>query len=128
VQTQPVFDLNALRPFVETLRARLPDTWIVPMVMPLLAVEAIHAIETRLGISLPASLRRRIEQGGAFAAWQAFDETVAALRQSGLADGLAIMTFEMDPGSETGERIIAALQPAGIAIDPLVGEETISSG
>ncbi|MGD9890585.1 MAG: methylenetetrahydrofolate reductase [Dehalococcoidia bacterium] len=128
VQTQPTFDLDTLRPFVETLRDHAPDTRIVPMVMPLLSIEAVRAIQTRLGIALPASLCRRIEQGGTTAAWQAFEETVVALRQSKLADGLAIMTFEMDPVPETGHRIITTLRAAGLTIDPPVGEETISSG
>jgi 5,10-methylenetetrahydrofolate reductase len=128
VQTQPVFDLDALRPFVEALRDHSPDTWIVPMVMPLLSVETVRTIESRLGISLPAPLCRRIERAGATTAWQSFEETVIALRRSDLADGLAVMTFEMDPSPETGQRVIAALRAAGIAIDPPVGEQTISSG
>jgi 5,10-methylenetetrahydrofolate reductase len=128
VQTQPVFDLDALRPCVESLRERSPDAPIVPMVMPLLSVEAVQAIQARLGITMPASLCRRIEQGGATAAWQAFEETVVALRRSGLVHGLAIMTFEMDPGPEIGQRIVAALRAAGIALDPPIGEQPISSG
>ncbi len=126
VQTQPVFDLDSLRPVAESLRDRSPDTRIVPMVMPLLSVAAAQAIQARLGIILPASLCRRIEEGGAPAAWQTFEETVAALRHSNIADGLAIMTFEMDANSETGSRIVAALQQAGIAADPF-GEENIPS-
>jgi 5,10-methylenetetrahydrofolate reductase len=127
-QTQPVFDLDALRPFVETLRDHAPDTRVVPMVMPLLSIEAVRAIQARLGIALPPSLIQRIEQGGTPAAWQTFEETVVALRRSDLADGLAIMTFEMDPDPEAGQRLIAALRTAGIGLDPPVGEETISSG
>jgi methylenetetrahydrofolate reductase (NADPH) len=128
VQTQPVYDVCVLRPCVESLRDRSPNTAIVPMVMPLLSIEAIHAIQDRLGLTLPASLCRRIEHGGATAAWQAFEEMIVALRHSGLSDGLAIMTFEMDPDPEAGRRIVAALQTAGIALDPLVGEETMPPG
>jgi 5,10-methylenetetrahydrofolate reductase len=128
VQTQPVFDIDALRPCVESLCEQSPDTSIVPMVMPLLSMAAVHAIQTRLGITLPASLCRRIEQGGVTAAWRAFEETVVALRRGGLAHGLAIMTFEMDPGPDIGQRIVAVLRAAGITLDPPVGEDTISSG
>lgn len=128
IQTQPVFDLGVLRPFVESLRDRSPKTAIVPMVMPLLSIEAVHAIEQRLGITLPASLCRQIEHGGAPAAWQAFAETIVALRHSGLADGLAIMTFEMDPGAEIGQRMIAVLRAAGVVLDPPVGDEAMSPG
>lgn len=127
VQTQPVFDAEALQPVAETLRDRSPKTWIVPMVMPLLSVAAAQAIQVRLGITLPASLCRRIEQGGAAAAWQTFEETVAALRHGDIADGLAIMTFEMDPDSESGRHIITALRRAGIAADRPAGEENIPS-
>ena len=74
------------------------------------------------------SLLARLADADDGAAWQAFEETVVALRRNGLVHGLAIMTFEMDPGLDIGQRIVAALRAAGIALDPPVGEQTISPG
>lgn len=114
VQTQPVFDLGVLLPYAEALRDRPPESKIIAMVMPLLSIEAARSIQKRLGVVLPERLLRRLETGTPEAAWRAFDETVSEMVQNRLVDGLAVMTFEMDPDSETGRRIIVALQAADI--------------
>ncbi|MCK9520718.1 MAG: methylenetetrahydrofolate reductase [Dehalococcoidia bacterium] len=113
VQTQPVFDLEALRPYGEALRERHPGTAIVAMAMPLLELDAADRIESRLKLALPTSLRSRIEAGPE-EAWAAFDELIAALAKSDIVDGLAIMTFEMDPSPEAGTRIVEALRKADL--------------
>lgn len=112
VQTQPVFDLEALRPVAEAALERAPGTLIVAMAMPLSSLEAAERIEQRLGVRLPDVVRRQIETGGPDGAWQAFDDIMAALVESPLIAGVAIMTFEMDPSPETGARIVAALRAA----------------
>lgn len=109
VQTQPAFDLESLRAAAEAIRASSPDVAIVAMVMPIVSPEAAEKIESRLGVRLPAGLWACLREGPA-AAWACFEETVAALSQSGLVDGLAVMTFEMDPGPAVGERVVAALR------------------
>jgi 5,10-methylenetetrahydrofolate reductase len=113
VQTQPVFDVEQLRPFVEAVREHHPGVAIVTMAMPLLAPEAATKIESRLGIRLPATVHERIA-AGPDSAWAAFDELIAELISCGLVDGLAIMTFEMDAPPETGARIVEALRKAGL--------------
>ncbi len=111
VQTQPVFDLETLRPLAEAVRAASPATKIIAMAMPLLTPEAGTQIEARLGVTLPATLRSAIAAGPE-AAWSAFDATIASLVASPLIDGVAIMTFETDPPREVGARIVAALSAA----------------
>ncbi|MGI8925783.1 MAG: methylenetetrahydrofolate reductase [Tepidiformaceae bacterium] len=127
VQTQPVFAIEDSWPALEWLRERWPATRVVAMAMPLLTEDAAAKIEARLGIALPPSLRRAIA-GGEGAAWECFTETLAGLAASPLVDGVAIMTFEMDPAAATGERIVACLRaaktglsgrsPAGTTIGP----------
>jgi methylenetetrahydrofolate reductase (NADPH) len=112
VQTQPVFEVEDVRPIVEVALERSPETLIVAMAMPLTSLEAAGRIEERLGIQLPASLRRQIGAGGAAGAWEAFDTVMARLAESPLIAGVAIMTFEMDPSPETGARIVASLRTA----------------
>lgn len=114
VQTQPVFDLERLRPFAEAVRAASPATKIVPMAIPLLSVAPAAQLAARLGITLPHRVYEDLQQGGAAAGWPAFDETLASLVASPLVDGVAIMTFELDPAPEVGYRIVAALRAAGI--------------
>lgn len=109
VQTQPVFDVADLRPLAESLRARAPNVRIVPMVMPLVSVETARRIQLRLGIPIAAPVLARLEAEGARAGWQIFADTVRALAESGLTDGLAVMTPEMDAPAGFGERIAAAL-------------------
>lgn len=113
IQTQPVFDLEPLRPYAEAVRASDPATRIVAMAMPLLTTEAATRIEARLGIALPAALHTRIA-AGPHEAWRAFTETVATLVQSPLVDAVALMTFETDPSPETAARLIQALAEAGV--------------
>jgi 5,10-methylenetetrahydrofolate reductase len=114
VQTQPVFDLEVLRPLAEAVREASPETRVVAMAMPLLSVEQASRIEERLGFRLPDAFRRRLEQNGEPGAWESFAATLAALAASKFIAGVAIMTFEMDPPPATGARIVAALAAAGI--------------
>ncbi len=114
VQTQPVFDLATVAPFVEAVRRELPDTAFVPMAVPLLSPAAVEGIQRRLGFRLPGELAGRLAAGPE-AAWEMFTATIAALRTSPLAGGAAIMTTEMDPPPATGARIAASLRAAGIA-------------
>ncbi|GAB4323250.1 MAG: hypothetical protein Kow0010_04520 [Dehalococcoidia bacterium] len=111
VQTQPVFDVPVFAAAAERVLDVAPAVKLVPMVMPLLSLEAIDRIEQRLDIPFPAGFRRRIASGQT-AAWEAFAELVADLRATGLAHGLAVMTFATDPPPEDGARIVAALQAA----------------
>lgn len=112
VQTQPVFDLDDARDAISAVRERWPGTHVVAMVMPLVETGAADRIEARLGIRLPGALRARI-RAGAGPAWEAFEATVAGLAEGPLVDGVAVMTFEMDPPAETGRRIVVALTAAG---------------
>jgi 5,10-methylenetetrahydrofolate reductase len=114
VQTQPVVEVDRLAPLAEAVRGASPDTRVVAMAMPLLTLAHAERISERIGVTLPDTYLRRIEQGGEAAAWEAFGETLASLAASHLVHGVAIMTFEMDPTPETGERICAALRSAGI--------------
>jgi 5,10-methylenetetrahydrofolate reductase len=106
VQTQPVFDATTFLVHADRLRQASPETQIVAMVMPLIAPGSAERIAGRLRIEPPAAGQ------GEEAAWEAFATIVASLRESPLVDGLAIMTFEMDPLPETGARILTALSPA----------------
>ena len=108
VQTQPVFDLETVRPLAEAVKSANPKVHVVAMVMPLLTPDAAARVGARLGITL----RKDLAAVEAFA-WQHFDETVAALAASPLVDGLAVMTFEMDPPASVGLRIVEALRKAG---------------
>lgn len=113
VQTQPVFDLERLRPFAEAIRERDPSVGIVPMAMPLLTPEAADRISGRLKLTLPERYRARIDEGEE-SAWAAFDELLQALASSDIVDGVAIMTVEMDAPAEVGNRIVEALRRAGV--------------
>jgi 5,10-methylenetetrahydrofolate reductase len=115
VQTQPVFDLAELEPLLRALETQSPATAVVAMAMPLLTAEAGKKIEARLNIRLPVRLREVLARGDVDQAWHEFDETLHALVESPLVDGVAIMTFEMDATPETGQRIGAALAKAGLA-------------
>jgi methylenetetrahydrofolate reductase (NADPH) len=107
IQTQPVFDLACFESAAQRIRRDAPETRIVPMVMPLPTVEAADRIAGRLGVSIPRWVRE-------VDPWRAFAEIVTWLRRSGLADGLAVMTFETDPPAEVGARIASVLVAAGI--------------
>ncbi len=113
VQTQPVFDLEALRPAAEAVKAAAPETAVVAMVMPLLTIGAAEKLETRIGMRLPQRLRERLAGGLMDDAWAAFDETLAALSASPLVDAIAIMTLEMDAPEGIGPRIVQGLRISG---------------
>ncbi|MGE5596283.1 MAG: methylenetetrahydrofolate reductase [Hyphomicrobiales bacterium] len=114
IQTQPVFELEHLRPFAEAVRERSPETRIVAMAMPLLSLAAADKIEARLKVNLAPALRARIGAGEE-SAWSLFDDAVTALAESPLVDAVAIMTFETDAPPEMGARIVQALRRARIA-------------
>lgn len=113
VQTQPVFELETLRPLAEAVQDGVAGTKVVAMVMPLLSVDEADRIEARLGIRLPDAFRARLA-GGEEAAWGAFEETLAALAASHFVAGVAVMTLKVDPPPEMGDRIVAAITRAGI--------------
>jgi len=114
VQTQPVFDLAALRPAIERLKDASPETRIVAMTMPILTLQAAARIEQRLTVSLPDAWRARLQPAASAVAWQPFEATMAALVQAPWVDGVAIMTFELDAPAELGQCIVMALRAAGI--------------
>jgi len=109
VQTQPVLDVGALAPLVEAIRREFPATFVVPMVMPLASREHAERIAERLGIPLPPGQLGRLDAEGPLAGWTVFEDTVRSLRAEGLADGLALMTPQMDPPPEAADRIAGVL-------------------
>jgi len=109
VQTNPVLDIRALAALAEAIHREFPGTFVVPMVMPLVSREHADRIAERLGIPLPEASTARLARDGANGGWAIFEETVRTLRTEGLADGLAIMTPQMDPPPEDGARIRHAL-------------------
>jgi methylenetetrahydrofolate reductase (NADPH) len=115
VQTQPVFDMGTLERFATAIEREAPETAVVAMAMPLLSLEAALRIEERLAIALPRALKEVLAGGDLEAAWGAFAATIRSLADSALVDGVAIMTFEMDPPREMGDRILASLRAAGVA-------------
>jgi methylenetetrahydrofolate reductase (NADPH) len=113
VQTQPVFDVHMVETYAAAIRQEFPDVRVVAMAMPLLSSEAGERLEQRLGVQLPQPFAEVLRHGGIEAAWRTFEETLRGLVASPLIDGVAIMTFEMDPPGEVGERICQALRAAG---------------
>jgi methylenetetrahydrofolate reductase (NADPH) len=113
VQTQPAFDPVGFSQVAREIRQHRPKVAVVPMVIPLVTIEAMDRIERRLGIQVPAGLRSRV-LAGPESAWEAFSEIVAGLAATGDVQGLAVMTFETDPPPGTGERILGALRRVGI--------------
>ena len=109
IQTQPVFELSTLRGVAERIRARAPAVSILPMLIPLVSASAAEKLAWRLRLPLPANLVARLACGGEAAGWQHFAETLRELRASGLADGVAVMTQEMDPSPAFGFQIRSAL-------------------
>lgn len=105
VQTQPVLDAGPLQPFAEEVRARFPAARILPMVMPLFSRERAEHMQRRLRIPVPPSLLSRLERRGEAAGWEALEETLAALSESPLADGIALMTARMDTPPDVGLRL-----------------------
>jgi 5,10-methylenetetrahydrofolate reductase len=102
VQTQPVFSAAALAPAAEAIRARFPRVAVWPMVIPLPSRGAAEKLALRLRLPTP-------ERVG----WEGFAAVLAELDRSGLADGVALMTLEMDPPTALGERVLAALAATG---------------
>ncbi len=96
VQTQVSFDLEALRPYAEAVKADHPSVRVVPMLMPALSTRAAVRISRRLGVPLPAALLSRLERYGAEAGWEHFESFARAVADSALFDGLAVMT-PIDP-------------------------------
>ncbi len=117
VQTQPVFEVASVEPFVDAVRAEFPAARFVAMVVPLLSPAAVEGIQRRLGFRLPAAMAAGLAAGSE-AGWDLFGETLTSLVSSRLVDGVAIMTTEMDPPPAVGERIVEALRAAGIACSP----------
>lgn len=111
VQTQPAFDAMDFAATASELRAACPGLAVVPMVMPIPSVGALTRIEERLSLPVPTSMRDRVAAGPS-EAWDAFADTLRDLVDR--VQGVALMTFEMDPPPGTGEHIRAALQRAGL--------------
>jgi 5,10-methylenetetrahydrofolate reductase len=114
VETQPVFDLRVLEPFVEQARKERPGTRFVAMVMPITSPDGLRRMEARLRINAPGDYAREVAVGTE-SAWHAFARLVSDLRRSGLVDGIALMTPDMDPLPETVAHIAAALREAGVS-------------
>ena len=109
VQTQPIFDVAALAPVADAIRRRAPEVRIVPMLIPLLSIEAAQRLGQRLRVPIPEALVRSLEAGGEDAGWAALHSLVRALGGSGFCDSLAVMTLDADPPKGFGERLAAAL-------------------
>ena len=113
VQTQPVFDVDDLKPLVEQVKAVAPETRVVAMAMPLETLAAADRVAQLVGTPLPDVVRRRITSGAD--CWESFEELLCRLVESPLIDGVAIMTYEMDPDAvAVGARIVEAARNAGI--------------
>lgn len=115
VQTQPVFELDQLRAAAEAVKDAMPGTAVIAMAMPLLSAAAAEKIAARLGFGLPPAVAARLV-GGPEGGWALFDDVLAALVAAPFVDGVAIMTFEVDPPAETGARVCQALRAAGVAL------------
>jgi len=111
VQTQPTFAYEQLRPLAEAIREHSPDTRIVAMAMPIVSMAAVQRIPARLGVELPPGLGEDVERAGPEAGWTRFRDTWAELAASDLVDGVAVMTFEMDPGPEFVTRLRKEVAP-----------------
>jgi len=113
VQTNPVLELASFATLARSIREAAPGVKIVPMVMPLPSRAAAVRIGERLGVALPPDTLARTADG-ATGGWELFAETLEALLGSGLADGLAVMTAEMDAPDAAGARIAALLRDAAL--------------
>jgi methylenetetrahydrofolate reductase (NADH) len=112
VQTQPVYDVQALENLVRTVAVPGKNPDIVAMVMPLISTETLRLVERRLGIQVPEAYAKSVSRGTS-EAWAAFGEMLERIVASPSVDGLAIMTFEPDADQDTGERVLSALRTAG---------------
>ncbi len=113
VQTQPVFDSALLEPYSEALFCSAPEVKLLPMVMPLLSLDAAAKIEGRLRIELPEPMLRRLVSGEANACWKAFRETLQGLTALPQLAGCAVMTFETDARPDSGAQIACCLRGTG---------------
>lgn len=113
IQTQPIFATSTLAGVAGHIRARASGVSILPMVIPLVSARAAEKLSLRLRIPLPETLVGRLERGGETAGWKIFAEILHELRTSGLVDGVAVMTQEMDPPAAFGARIEQALRSSG---------------
>ena len=114
IQTQPIFAAAVLDGVAEQVRLRAPGVAILPMVIPLLSAAAAEKLALRLRLPLPEALVTRLARAGDVAGWALFAQTLLELRTSGLADGVAVMTQEMDPSAAFGEQIQSALRDSGL--------------
>ncbi len=114
IWTEPVFDLEALLQAADVVKTERPEVRVIAMAMPLLTPESFDALSERVHVPVPDDLHKRIEMGEE-EAWRVFGDILAALAQEDLIDGVAIMTYRADPSPDTGPRILAELQRAGIA-------------
>jgi homocysteine S-methyltransferase len=112
IQTQPVFELAALRGVAEAIRTRAPDVAIVPMVIPLVSLASAEKLALRLRLPLPERSLARLARGGEAEGWRLFGETLRELRGSGLCDGIALMTQQLDPPAAFGAAVRSALDEA----------------
>ncbi len=112
IQTQPVFSPGDYLATVRTIRAEHPGIPVVPMVLPLLSLEAVDRIQERLRITIPLEYRAAVA-AGPDQAWEAFSGVVQELVASRQVNGLAVMTFQMDAKAEEGRHIADILASAG---------------
>lgn len=105
VQTQPVFDQAPYLSLVSLLKSAQSEVYVLPMLMPLLSREAALRLVSRIGARVPPRQLERLELGGAGAGWTAFARTLAGLYDSSLADGVAVMTLELDPPEDFAARL-----------------------
>ncbi len=113
VQTQPIFEVSTLQRVAERIRARAPDVSIVPMVIPVVSAASAEKLALRLRVPLPDAFVAKLVRGGTASGFALFEATLDALRASGLADGVAVMTQEMDPPAVFGDEIRRTLHGCG---------------
>lgn len=109
VQTQVVFDLEALQPLAQEVKRRHPDVSISPMLMPVLSSQAALRVSRRLGVAVPMALLEDLETRGEEAGWRHFECLVRQIENSALYSGLALMT-PIDPSAGFLARLRAAFR------------------
>ena len=110
VETQPVFALAPFLALAEEVKSRVTGVRVLPMLMPLLSVDAARRLEARVGLRLPPERFERLAKGGSAYGWAMFRETLAALHESPLADGVAVMTLDLDPDDDFAAHLETALR------------------
>ncbi len=110
VQTQLTFELDALRPYAESAKKEHPDLEITPMLLPVLSLKAALQLSRRLSVAIPPELLRGLAREGEEAGWRHFARLVAAIRDSPLFDGVALMT-PMDMDDDFAIRMASAIEP-----------------